>query len=69
MQEILRKLWSGTGWPWRVTRFLLLFAILFTGFIMIFEKSFIYHPTPYPQGNWDTDALSQPTGGHRWSRQ
>ncbi|HXG66785.1 MAG TPA: alpha/beta hydrolase [Blastocatellia bacterium] len=54
MKRFLRNLWSGKGFGWRAARVTLLAYIGLVIFVMAFEDSFIFFPSKYPEGIWNT---------------
>ncbi|MDQ3818756.1 MAG: alpha/beta hydrolase [Acidobacteriota bacterium] len=57
IKRFFKNLWGSKRPGWMISRVLLLLAICFVAFVMLFENSFIYFPSKYPEGNWDVENL------------
>ncbi len=51
MKHVLKKLWASKKPGWRLLRLVLLFVVLFFGFLMLMENHLIYFPAK--DGDWD----------------
>ncbi|HLL73558.1 MAG TPA: alpha/beta hydrolase [Pyrinomonadaceae bacterium] len=52
MKKLLVNFWSNKNFGWRMARILALLGVGLAGYLMLFEDSFIYFPSKYPEGIW-----------------
>jgi uncharacterized protein len=57
VKQFLKRLYSGGGYGWRITRIMLLLFAGLTLAIMAFEDSFIYFPAKFPEGFWVVENI------------
>ena len=54
MKRFFGNLWRNKNFGWRLARLTLLLYAGALVYLMWFESSFIYHPSKYPEGSWQT---------------
>ena len=52
-KRFFKNLWGSRRPLWLGSRILLLLFVGAVAFVMLFEESFIYFPSKYPEGDWD----------------
>jgi fermentation-respiration switch protein FrsA (DUF1100 family) len=62
IKRFFKKLWSSKKPGWLSVRILLLLITVLVAFVMLFEDSFIYFPSKYPEGDWDVARLQAGRG-------
>ena len=57
------KLWTDSGFGWRILRMTILLIVLLVAAVKIFEDRLIYFPTRYPHGGeWETPTANPREG-------
>jgi len=51
--KFFTRLWGDTGFGWRLARIVAVLGACLLGYVMLFEDSFIYFPSKYPEGVWE----------------
>jgi fermentation-respiration switch protein FrsA (DUF1100 family) len=54
LKKFVVNFWANKNFGWRIARILLLLCACLLGYVMLFEDSFIYFPSKYPEGAWET---------------
>lgn len=54
--KFFTRLWGDTGFGWRLARIGAVLCACLLGYVMLFEDSFIYFPSKYPEGVWERGA-------------
>lgn len=57
LKKFVVNFWANKNFGWRMARILVLLCACALGYVMLFEDSFIYFPSKYPEGAWE---LEQP---------
>src|SRR5438045_4180297 len=57
LTRLLKQFWSSTGFPWRLSRIMLLLCSGIVLLVMAFEDKLIYFPSKYPDGFWDVENI------------
>ena len=52
LKKLFVNFWSNKNFGWRMARILALLGVGLAGYVMLFEDSFIYFPSKYPEGVW-----------------
>lgn len=53
LKRFFVSLWRDKRLGWRLARILFLLVVGIFAYVMLFESSFIYFPSKYPQGRWE----------------
>lgn len=57
IKRFFKNLWGSRRVGWIALRILLLLMVCFVALVMLFENSFIYFPSKYPEGDWNVENL------------
>ena len=53
LKKLVVNFWSSKEFGWRIARISMLLGACLLGYVMLFEDSFIYFPSKYPEGIWE----------------
>jgi fermentation-respiration switch protein FrsA (DUF1100 family) len=52
LKKFVVNFWANKSFGWRMARICVLLGACLLGYVMLFEDSFIYFPSKYPEGAW-----------------
>ncbi|HEY0081304.1 MAG TPA: alpha/beta hydrolase, partial [Pyrinomonadaceae bacterium] len=55
LKKLVVNFWANKNFGWRMARILVLLCACLLGYVMLFEDSFIYFPSKYPEGVWQRE--------------
>ncbi|HYO98983.1 MAG TPA: alpha/beta hydrolase [Pyrinomonadaceae bacterium] len=55
LKKFFVNFWSNKNFGWRMARIFALLCAGLAGYVMLFEDSFIYFPSKYPEGIWERE--------------
>ncbi len=53
LKKLAVNFWKSKEFGWRIARISVLLGACLLGYVMLFEDSFIYFPSKYPEGIWE----------------
>ncbi|HYG11701.1 MAG TPA: alpha/beta hydrolase, partial [Pyrinomonadaceae bacterium] len=53
LKRLAVNFWASKDFGWRIARICVLLGACLLGYVMLFEDSFIYFPSKYPEGVWE----------------
>ncbi|HZH29161.1 MAG TPA: alpha/beta hydrolase [Pyrinomonadaceae bacterium] len=53
LKRFVVNFWANKNFGWRMARICALLCACLVGYVMLFEDSFIYFPSKYPEGVWE----------------
>jgi fermentation-respiration switch protein FrsA (DUF1100 family) len=55
LKKFVVNFWASKDFGWRIARICVLLCACLSGYLMLFEDSFIYFPAKYPEGVWERE--------------
>ncbi|HEX8635909.1 MAG TPA: alpha/beta hydrolase [Pyrinomonadaceae bacterium] len=52
LKKFVVNFWANKNFGWRIARICVVLGACLLGYVMLFEDSFIYFPSKYPEGAW-----------------
>ena len=56
LKRFVVNFWRSKEFGWRIARICALLCACLMGYVMLFEDSFIYFPSKYPEGVWKRET-------------
>jgi hypothetical protein len=55
LKRLIVNFWASKDFGWRIARICVVLCACLLGYVMLFEDSFIYFPSKYPEGVWERE--------------